>query len=59
MEANRTHQACCGGLISFCVESQSSNNKANQLDTFFVRDAHKKWSSYLRRYMLGKVYGLL
>jgi len=52
MEANRTHQACCCGLIPFCVESQSSNNKANQLDTFFVRDAHKKWSSYLRRYFL-------
>jgi len=49
MEACRTNQARFCGLISFCAEKQSSNNKANQLDHFFVRDAHEKRSSYLRR----------
>jgi len=50
MKANCTNQVCAGAPFLLCVESQSSNNKANQLDTFFVRAAHKKWSSYLRRY---------
>jgi len=50
MNVSISNQACCRGLISLSVQSQLSNNKANQLDTFFVRDAHKKWSSYLRRY---------
>jgi hypothetical protein len=29
-------------------------NKTNQADTFFVRDAHKKWSAYLWRYVKKK-----
>jgi len=49
MKANCTNQVCSGAPFSLCVESKSSNNKANQLDPFFVRDAHEKGSSYLRR----------
>jgi len=54
MKASRTNQAGSCGLISFCVESQSSNNNANQLDLFFIRAAHEKGSSYLRRYASDK-----
>jgi len=51
MKACSTHQVCAGAPFLLCVEGQSSNNKANQPDQFFVRAAHKKWSGYLRRYV--------
>jgi len=35
--------------FQWCLTKLRHNN-VNQPDTFFVREAHKKWSGYLRRY---------